>query len=330
VKTRARPAEHSSIRVLLDSNIWRYFVDAGAVGRLVSAVQRSGRKLCVAPACLYEATDCGTPDLRKAILSAMTLPSWHRLMPEAFCEAEEIKSEIERCRPEWLRAKPNLKEWQALRHDWMRRYGGAWDRATNDPQLIQSVQGPTLELARAEARDLKEETSAWSSKWRTLPLMSFLATDAPSEEPVEAWRHQGFRVFTKALSRAGHPYVEWLEGEVDLKLMLLDQASLRRFWLKDCQVENMPRQWLRWAFAFLQRMHKISDGTPVDSQLGTYLLDVDLFITADRILVGIAERCRAEAPFRIASARKTPGGDPGVEAALQEIRRPTGLHQLDA
>ena len=118
---------------------------------------------------------------------------------------------------------------------------------------------------------------------------------------------------------AGHPYVEWLRGEIDLELMLFDSTSLRRFWLQEVQSVNMPRHWLRWAFEFLQGMHKVSDGTPVDCQLGTYLLDVDLFVSADRVLVAIAERCKKDAPFQMARSARVPGGSAGVDAVLARV-----------
>jgi hypothetical protein len=65
----------------------------------------------------------------------------------------------------------------------------------------------------------------------------------------------------------------------------------------------MPRHWLWWAFEFLQRHHRVTDGTPADAQFGSYLVEADLMLTADKVLVNIAERCRKDAPFTIADSR---------------------------
>lgn len=277
----------------------------------------------MAPASLYEATYCESPSLRRALLNAMALPAWKRMLPEAYSESEEIKAEVRRCRPEWLRTEPKLHEWRALRHDWVRHRGGAWDRAVRRPVLIKNVQGPSLDRERTQARELRDEALEWSSKWQRAPLQSILVADSgegQGEAPFEMWRSSAMTVFSNSVSDRAHAYAEWLDPEVDLDLMLFQRASLRRFWVQDVQSVNMPRHWLRWAFEFMQRMHKVTDGTPVDCQLGTYLLDVDLFLSADKVLVGIAERCRREAPFNLATSAKVPGGDAAVDAVLEAIR----------
>ncbi len=312
------------MRFLLDSNIWRYFVDCGAVGRLVKAVDRSGCSLCVAPASLYEAAHCQDPSVRSLLLNAMTLPGWKRLMPEAFHETEEFKTEVRSCRPEWLKPNPKLDEWTALKFDWHRKRGGAWDRVRRDPRLISDTQGPVLEVARDHARRVRNEAATWSPKWETAPLTSIFASEVEdlhefSNEPMEAWRFSALLAYWTAFSDERHPYVEWIRGEVDVDLMLSQKASLKSFWIHDVQLSGMKRNWLRWAFEFLQRFHKVTDGTVVDCQLGTYLLDVDLFISADRVLVGIAERCRREGPFPIARSLRVPGGPAAVEAVLNEV-----------
>lgn len=314
------------MRVLLDSNIWRYFVDANAVGRLVSAVNRSRSTLCVAPACLYEATHAGSPQLRAALLAALTLPAWTRLMPEAFSEAEAIKREVARCRPEWMRTEPTREMWRRLRHDWIRLRGGAWDRARDKSEMISGIQRPSIELARIEIGEAKKDSKSMSAKWRSVPLPTILASevtgdDGAAVEPVEAWRVSELAAFRTAMSQPDHPYIDWLDGEVDLSLMNVQLSSLRQFWLHEIRTANMPRAWLRWAFGFLQGWHKISDGTPVDSQLGTYLLDVDLFISADRVLIEIAERCRREAPFGIAVSMRVPGGPSCVDEVISAIKK---------
>ena len=66
---------------------------------------------------------------------------------------------------------------------------------------------------------------------------------------------------------------------------LLKSDALTHFWLHEVDSVHMPRQWLRTALYFLQRFHRVNDGTPADNQLGTYLFDVDLMLSADKNLV---------------------------------------------
>jgi hypothetical protein len=106
------------------------------------------------------------------------------------------------------------------------------------------------------------------------------------------------------MQTAGHPSKDWLEGELDLQFMANQSEELTRFWLHEVDLLMMRRHWLRWAFEFLQRFRRVTDGTPVDIQLGTYLIDADLFVSADKVLIWIASRCRLDAPFVVAEPVK--------------------------
>lgn len=295
-------------RILLDSNVWRYIVDAGALPAIQHAARRSRNVIVVAPAVLYEAAQTRNEAIRDRLLAAMASRVWKRLMPEAYSEAEELKAEVRRLRPEWVRPNPDLTLFKRVRHDWMRAQGGLWDRIRDDAELLQQTQAGMLKRAREQARELRDDAMAWADKWRTANLTKTMASFAAplpgwNGQPVEPWRVDGLNVFKVSVQTPGHPAIDWLDGELDLELMLFQSASLTTFWLHDVEAVHMPRHWLRWAFEFMQRLHKVTDGTPGDTQLGTYLVDADVFLSADKVFVAIAEKCRADAPFCIAEAR---------------------------
>jgi hypothetical protein len=296
-------------RILLDSNIWRYIVDAGALSSVQQCARRSRAVLAVSPAVLFEAAHTGSKVLRDALLSAMTRPQWMRLMPEAYSEAEEVKAEVRRLRPEWLRPHKDLTRFNQIRHDWSRSRGGVWDHIKNGAELLQRHDAEMNRRAREQAYALRDDARRWSPELRTATLTKTMASlPAPrpgwSGDPFEAWRIDGLNVFLTSMGTSGHPAQDWLEGEIDLNLMLFQSASLTKFWLHDVETVRMPRHWLRWAFEFLQRQHKVTEGTPGDSQLGTYLVDVDIMLTADRVLANIANRCRKDAPFAVAESMR--------------------------
>jgi hypothetical protein len=87
-----------------------------------------------------------------------------------------------------------------------------------------------------------------------------------------------------------------------------------RFWLYEIEVKNMPRFWLRWDFEILQSLRRLTDGPPCDAQLGMYLMDCDLFVSADRTLTQVLEKCRSCSLVRIASAFLVPGGAEAVRS----------------
>lgn len=277
------------VRILLDSNIWRYIVDADALVGVQKAVRASRNTIVVAPAVLYEAAHTADKRLRDELLAAMARVAWKRLMPEAYSEAEEFKAEVRRLRPEWLRRQPDLVRFKRIRFDWVRSRGGVWDHIRAEAELLQRHDAEMNQRTREQADALHDQARSWSPKWRSATLAKTMAIP-PSPlpgwngHPVEAWRIESLAAFTASVGLPGHPTIDWIEGEVDIDRVLYQSESLVKFWLHDVVAERMPRHWLRWAFTFLQRVHRVTEGTPADAQLGTYLLDVDLMLSADKIL----------------------------------------------
>jgi hypothetical protein len=116
------------------------------------------------------------------------------------------------------------------------------------------------------------------------------------------------------------PYREWLDSEVDVFTMLYEEASMNRLWLHELDPSNVPRQWLRGAFEFLQAWSQVTDGTPGDSALAGYLVDADYALSADRNFVRFAERCHSEAPFPTARSQVISGGATGVQDLISFLR----------
>jgi len=317
------------MRILLDTNIWRYIVDHGALGAVQQAARRSRHKIIIAPAVVYEALRTGNPRLRDSMVAAMTLPLWKRLMPEAFSEAEEIKAEVERLQPAWLRRPKDQVMYRRLRHDWARSRGGFWDRVRHDTtrEFQRIDDSRMLQVARTSARKAREAALSMPAHWRDAALGAMLAspvdpTPGWDGSPVELWRVEAHSYFEQALTMPQHPYIDWLEGEVNLPMMMLQKQERTRFWFHDVDPMRMPRHWLRSAFEFQQQFHKITDGTPGDCQLGTYLVDVDVMLSADKNFVRFAERCRLEAPFFVGSSVVVPGDPSAIEALLTELAKP--------
>ncbi|AEG91359.1 hypothetical protein [Ramlibacter tataouinensis] len=318
------------MRVLLDSNVWRYIVDEDAVFKIRRAVRAGPHQILVAPAVVYEAFRASDEDLRMRLLDALTDPNWKRMMPEAYSEAEELLSEVRRLRPAWLREDPDLTLHRRLRFDWKRSRGGFWDRARHQSNFerfrVDVADAGILERAQAEAYEIREQAKEMPLKFGTVPLADLRGRFGERAnnwdgEDFEPWRYAAMTIWMVALSMERHTYQEWLEGVVLLPLLSVPSADLTKFWLRDVQAARMPRTWLRFALEFQQRFHRVTDGTPADSQLVTYLVDADLFLSADKNFVRMAQRCKAEAPISIASAELVPAGSAAVDTVLRKISR---------
>lgn len=204
-------------------------------------------------------------------------------MPEAYHEAQELLREVRRLRPQWLRATPNLERVRRFRFDWMRTTGGFWDRARSRPELeanaLQELEQGMLDAARSQADSARQLTAAVGLKYETAQLCTMRVR---LSNPIAGWDGSDLEPWrVSALSsvahvvRLGRPhaYLDWLEDQLDLEAALLSGAPWVKFWFHDVLVENMPRFWLRWAFETLQSLRRVTDGTPCDAQLGTYLTE---------------------------------------------------------
>lgn len=251
-------------------------------------------------------------------------------MPDAYSECDEIKAEMRRLRPEWLLEHPNLGWYKRIRSDWKKANGGFWSRARHAPDTehgyIAALDGDTIERARANARRQRQGTSDKDRTTLCQPLSTVMGRPAgPAAgwdgHAVEAWRLQAWSFMTSSLGEEGSAYHDWLSGEIDLRFAMFGAADWTRFWFYDVGAPQLPRMWLRWSMEFMQSFHKVTDGTPVDAQIASYATDVDLIVSADSRFVAMCERCRREAPFKVADATSVGGGNAGVEELFDLIRR---------
>jgi hypothetical protein len=261
---------------------------------------------------------------------------WKKLMPEAYSEAIEFVNESRRLNAPWVRAKPHgSKSRNMFLRDWTKVAGGFWDRVRldtagearridwQDPLLLSRAR----EIARAnrsitENSNLKEGTklsmvfskppgsvSGWRGDW------------------ISSWRIESWLSVGKALQNPDHPYTQWVGCDIDLDLLKILQEEWNIFWFYVVQENQLPRCWIRWAFAHLLTFRKVSDGTPCDVQLATYLHSVDLFVSADSNLIDIASRVAKEASVKIAQCRHIPSGARGVEALFAIISDQASVSQ---
>lgn len=322
-----KPAEApTKPSVLLDSNLWRYLVDAHAGGTLVRQARQSGTDILVAPAVVYEALRLRDIPTRNAIIRLMTNSAFRRLMPEAYIESMEFLREVERLRPKWLRSKPALQFFDRLRLDWKKSSGGFWVRCKNSPEreagYLHAIEGPMIEGAQAQARNARREMIE-VVKWNRNPPMDKTMAAFQSSvsgwrgDPFEAWRMDGLTVLTHALREYGNPYRDWIAPFIELDYGLLDSAEWVEFWVYLADQRGLSLQWIRWASSFAQRFRRVSPGTPGDSQLFTYFPQCTAVISADKILLEILEEIRPYAPCRLPNGHLVPANGAGVAALFE-------------
>jgi hypothetical protein len=323
-RPRAQP------RVLLDTNIWRYVADAGAANELRHAAARNKVRLQVAPSTVYEALRTGDAGLRAKLLDVMTRPSWARLLPEVRDEANEFLHEVRRLRPSWINPRPDRNLVRRLQYDWVRRDGGFWDRARATPDIeakaLTILEEGMLDHARTQAEKARERSISAGMRYESVSLADLVWRPAQSlsgwdGDDIEPWRISALAVTSPVVDSPGtsHAFIQWLGNEVDFEKARADRASWNRFWLYEAELLNMPRHWLRWGFEILQSLRRVTDGTPCDAQLGTYLTQCDCFVTADKALADMTKKVHKAAVFRIGSPVVVPGDSSAMTSLLDTL-----------
>lgn len=316
------------MRFFLDTNVWSYIANEGVGSDLAKCTRIAGNEVAIAPAVVDEVQQMSDVEGRRTLIRLVTEKHWTRLMPEVFSECAEVKSEILRLRPEWRIAEPNMKEFNQLRYDWVRTKKGFWDRARQGVKTA-----ATNESVRRdeEARLAVEQSFAIRMRLKDIKKpggethlqyaghMPEVGTPGWSGESVDYWRVPSLHMFKTELQVYASAVSEWLDSEIDVHAMLSSPESMNRLWLHEFDPALVPRQWLRGSFEFLQAWHKVTTGTPGDSRLATHLVDADVIISSDKNFARFAERCRAEAPFKVGKTLRAQANRAGVDQVLKWV-----------
>jgi hypothetical protein len=297
-------------RFLVDTNIWSGIADADLSTEVVGAMKRHRVEILVAPSVLYELLRTPNDAVRARFANVITAPYWKRLMPETFLETKEFHAEIRRLRPQWLRSTPKRARYMQIFHDW-KTTSGMWKRSRETPAreagFINQLGGSTLVMARNHAKNARQQSDKLKATPQPLDKVFGvlpMAVEGWNGEPVEAWRLAAYISLTPLLGDPEHEYTIWLDADVDVVRMLADRASYVKFWLYDVEAIALPRCWLRWAFDYLQAFHKVTDGTPCDTQLSTYLPDADVVLSSDGGFIDRVNECRKYAPCALPFAER--------------------------
>lgn len=315
-------------RLLLDTNVWNYIVESDGVEQIRRAAKVSRVAIIACPAVVYECLRVADSALRSKRGKALARDAWTRVMPEAYSEAEDLRREMQRLRPEWFLKAPDLRRWHQIRADWQSAF---WRRVRREPTVvarrIAQLGDDRLKLARSEAKEARNNAESYGHtvhtfKWNRATGSFAVPTPGWDGREFEAWRASSVASWWQDLVLGESPTArDWLEPWLDLPGIRADQASWTRFWTREVSAPAVPREWIRWAMAEVQATRATSRGTPGDNQLATYLLDVDLFVTNDKVFAELVEAMRPHCPARLSMVKRSPSGDEALAFVLDLLQR---------
>jgi hypothetical protein len=312
------------MRVILDTNLWSSIRDKETERAFDTLMDARGLRVVVPPSTLMEVVRIPVAEARQQVIHALATGKRHRLPTEAESESMEVVSEIRRTRVQWMRTIPLTGRVWSLNNFWTNK---AWREALRDSQRMHDY-----EMRQAPVRDYlidiqkQDRNSFLQSDFKIGPLNGLMvkADQNTSEtyfggwsgEPVEFWRillrdlywHQlGVVVGRAAVTHEDTTTANWVGAYVDLSSLRNDRADFTRFWIEDVSVANIPRNWLRCAVRVAQSYYKITSGNPADEQHSAYLVDCDLFLSADNRYISTLNFVRDSAPFSFAEPRPVSG-----------------------
>lgn len=312
------------MRVILDTNLWSSIGDEQVASQFNDLVRSRSLEVLVPPSTLVEVVRLPVAPVRQRIIGALATGPRRRLRTEAESEAAELVTEVRRVRPHWMRQMPDTARVATLTTRWTK---GIWREALEDAQRLHDYEmRRTSELEYLVNRQRQQRARILHTKFSLRPLTALTITAKPSVpesylagwsgSKVEPWRiaardlywHQLVVVAGRAIvTKEDTTFADWVSAYVRLDALRSDQRDFTRFWLEDVNLQAMPRHWLRWAVNILQADHKVTHGNPADEQHSSYLVEGDLFLSADARYVYVLEAVRADAPFAMAEPRLVPG-----------------------
>jgi hypothetical protein len=312
-------------RIILDTNLWSSIGDEMVARQFDALVKSHSLEVIVPPSTLIEVMRLPVIEARDRIIYALGTGPRIRLPTEAMSESNEVVAEIRRKRPHWMRNMPDTTRVWSLNNFWTKKI---WRSALERSQpYYEHSRRQTAEYDAIIRSQRIQRAERIRTDFKAGPLTDIkasLSVDHPAQnylpgwsgEPVEAWRvacgylywHQLVVVSGRALFTKEDPtFADWIGAYVDLSRLRSSHEDFTRFWIYDVSRDAVPRNWLRWAVNFVQTDFKITSGNPADEQHSSYLMDCDIFLSADARYISVLEIIREDSPFKIAEPRLVSG-----------------------
>lgn len=328
---------------MLDTNLWSS-LDDGSLSNFEVLLARYDLTINVLPSTLLEIVEIPSEEVRSRLIQGLCSGARRvRQRTEADMFGEEIIGLIRRTRPEWLLQIPNPALLARHRNYWLKK---VWSNAQQDSTSMHEYQAKQKPLKQHVIdRQKYHRSELIRTGFKLGPLLDLVGRDEDfgpgvprlmgslpgwDGSPRAAWRlnlaqftwhHLGIVGPRAAITGEDRTETDWVEPYVDLRKVRSDPDDFVRMWLDDAMVEDVPRTWLNWAVDVVQWTTRIGSGNPADAQHASYLVDCDLFLTADARFIDVLERVREDAPFTFARTvpvsgdRDHPTAD-RIEAAL--------------
>lgn len=276
------------MHVFFDTNVYDCIDRAGQRSRVRDFLDSEGLRVRANRGNLFEVFAIRDRDLRRRQLQTLrTVAAEYQSVPDPYRHAMELRMEVGRCRPRWLRVPYFERPLKRLLHSVKEEWLDACRMKLPDPRAFEIYK---RDFDGGIGTNRAAQTGIRRSRRENLRLhggymvgSGIRPIDVDVDDPEVYWRWESMSAWHGAMVQklaSTRDYADWLSPYV--KADAFADPSYADFWLKEVDGRNLPRNRLMGLVSFYQPDHKITHGNPGDQLHATTLLDVDVFATADR------------------------------------------------
>ena len=313
-------------RLYFDTNIYRFIRSCNEIEQIRRLLAGDEWVLIVSASNLLETYAIESAAERQEEMRALVgLADEFDKYPESWRHALELRREIKRIRPKWLRAVPSKRQ--------LRQFLQGHDALWRDAQAgIMPDPGAYRVYRRDFERGVDQSRSYQKDIRNVLPNTQNFTLVTPDGDSVQIdvtdpeiyWRMNCLQVWYAAIEQknpASRDYADWLGPY--LRQACFRDRSYTAFWLAEVKSDALPLNRLTGLVDFYQLKKKISHGNATDQLHASQWLRSDLFVTADRAFHEILTEVASHYPGRglpVLADRSSPSFASQLEVMLSSLR----------
>jgi len=220
--------------------------------------------------------------------------------PNGYLDSKELLSEILRCRPDWLKKRPNLRQahtFQFSRNDEFWRQLPYLSDPSNEFEL-EGYQELTYEGAGRVASGQKYNRKV---NLENTPI-SFVSPDPDlnriyqSMEYIEQlWRVLTATAWIQSLWGRNEINRDWRDFSLPyLNMEVITAKDFELMWLQCVEKHRVPRNYVQTRTQILQEDYRITTGNAMDTQHAVGMLGFNWFITTDKTFFEILKSIESD------------------------------------
>jgi len=284
------------MKLYLDTNVYDFICKSGETIAVRESLSAQRHAVLASATALVEMWAIPKYELRKPQVETLTaIANEFESLPNAYRQAREVLSEIQRQRPAWIRppTRAEKRNTRAL----LSSGRELWKWARESPGETIGFDDYASAAATTDKdgqRRLRREMLQQGGLDSGLRLQVEGAAAEFGDNEELYWRHSALRHWAAALFNrlpAVGDLFDWLAPHLDLQTISMEEFG--KFWIDEVDGARMPRSRVIGLAEYYQLKHRVSPGNAQDLNHSAYILDCDVFLTADRTFQLVLSDVRA-------------------------------------